>query len=132
MDSILETIKKMLGLAKDFTAFDTDIIVHINSAMMVLNQLGVGPSKPFSIKNYSETWDDFLKSKNVELVKSYIYIEVRLLFDPPSNSFLVNALEKQKDEYEWRLTCQAEEYQDDDQNTITPISNEEIDRMFGF
>lgn len=130
--SILSTIKKMLGIAEDYDAFDTDVIVNINSVLMILNQLGVGPEKPFIIYGPNEKWSDFV-DKDVELVKSYIYLKVRLMFDPPSNSFLVSSMEKQISEYEWRLNVQVE----DNKTTETPpecnierISEEEIDKWF--
>lgn len=107
-ESILLTIKKMLGIAGDDTAFDTDVIVCINSAIMTANQLGVGDDG-FVITGPDETWEDFVGSnKNLESIKLYIYIGVRLAFDPPANSFVVNSLEKQRDELTWRLNVQAE------------------------
>lgn len=104
MDSILQTIKKMLGPDVSCNIFDTDIIVHINSAFSTLNQLGVGPSDGFVIADGTATWSDFIPDKkNIEFVKSYVYLKVRLIFDPPSSSAVLTAIEKQISELEWRI-----------------------------
>lgn len=109
-DSILNTIKKMLGMDAEYTAFDTDIIVHINSCFMKLNQLGVGPKTPFIITGKDETWTSFFGGKgDVEAAKTYIYINVKLVFDPPTSSFVVEALKEMEKEYEWRLMAQVEQ-----------------------
>lgn len=108
VDSILNTIKKLVGLDKDYGAFDIDLIVAINSAFMILNQLGVGPLRPFSIKGSDETWEQFSRNiEFIELVKSYIYLRTRLVFDPPSTGVLHEAIERQISEFEWRLMVQA-------------------------
>lgn len=107
-DSILLTIKKMLGLGSDYGVFDTDVIVGINSAIFVLTQLGIGPEEGFTICGPGETWEEFIgDSKQFEAVKSYIYIKTRLIFDPPTNSFLLDAFNKQAQEFEWRLNENA-------------------------
>lgn len=109
MDSIFLTIKKMLGVDRDFDGFDTDIIIGINSSLMNLNQIGVGPVEAFIITGQDETWSDFLESTtNLEGAKMYVYLKTRLSFDPPSNSFLVEAINKQISELEWRLNTQVE------------------------
>lgn len=109
MESILVTIKKMLGIDDEYEHFDQDIIVNINTVFMVLNQLGVGPLGGFFIRDKTKTWDEYLMTEtNLESVKTYIYLRVRLLFDPPSNSFLVEAIKGQIAEIEWRLNVQAE------------------------
>lgn len=108
MESILTSIKKLLGPEESYDHFDTDIIIHINSALMVLNQLGVGPVDGFSISDKEAVWTDFVPEKNVEAVKTYVYLKVRLIFDPPQSSFLVAAIEKQITELEWRLNVKAE------------------------
>lgn len=107
-ESILLTIKKMLGLDEAYEAFDTDVIIHINTVLMTLNQLGVGPKYGFSITGKSETWGQFTDKKNLEAIKSYIYLKVRILFDPPSNSFTISAFEEQAREFEWRIVTQVE------------------------
>lgn len=110
MDSILTSIKKLLGIQEDYTHFDPEIIVHINSVFVILNQLGVGPDEVFSISDDTTTWNQFLTDgKEIKLVESYMYLRVRLLFDPPANSFLVNSIEKQIEEFEFRQLVQAEE-----------------------
>ena len=109
MDSILTSIKKMLGIAEEYTPFDIDIILHINSVFMILNQLGVGPSSGFRIEDDSATWSDFTEDKlDVEAVKSYIYLKVRLLFDPPSSSAAIESINRLISELEWRLNMAAE------------------------
>jgi len=109
MNSILDTIKKMLNIDTGLYAFDTEIIVHINSALMTLNQLGVGPDACYSITGSNETWSDFLGvSPDFEAVKSYIYLKVKMVFDPPPSSYALDALKRQADDYEWRLNIQAE------------------------
>lgn len=109
-DSILLTVKKMLGIAEEYLAFDIDLIVNINSVFLTLNQLGVGPTSPYSIKGLEETWSDFLGEQRDKLagVETYVYLKTRLLFDPPTNSFLVDAIQKQCNELEWRLNTQVE------------------------
>lgn len=110
MDSILQSIKKMLGPTEDYTYFDSDIVIHINSVLMILNQLGVGPKQGFFITGESETWSDYLgdNAGKIELVKSYIYLKVKLIFDPPTTGVLHEAMERQIQEFEWRLNVQAE------------------------
>lgn len=109
MTSILDTIKKMLGIESADTAFDTDIIVNINTAFMVLNQLGVGPSSIFSITDKDDTWESFFGTGEiVEAVKTYIYFKVKIAFDPPTISTVLEALKNQISEYEWRLNVNAE------------------------
>jgi len=109
MTSILDTIKKMLGIESADTAFDTDIVVNINAAFMVLNQLGVGPSTIFAITDKTQTWSSFFGTGEVvEAVKTYIYFKVRLAFDPPTISSVLEALNRQIAEYEWRLNVNAE------------------------
>lgn len=108
-DSILNTIKKMLGIEPDYTAFDTDISVHINTALMILNQLGIGRSEGVVVDGPETSWDAlFLGRTDLAMVKSYIYHRVRLTFDPPQNSFVTAAIEKQITEFEWRVNVQAE------------------------
>ena len=110
-ESILTSIKKLLGITEDYEHFDQDIIMHINSVMMVLNQIGVGPKNCFSIKDKISTWSDFLSDEtNLESVKTYIYLTVRLLFDPPSNSQVVESINRMANEFEWRLNVAAESF----------------------
>ena len=111
MENILDSIKKLLGIDETDLNFDQELIMHINSVFMVLNQLGVGPVEGFKISSNEEIWTDFVGTRlDLESVKSYIYLKVRLLFDPPQNSFLVGSIEKQIEEHEWRLQVQVEPY----------------------
>lgn len=104
MDSILTSIKKLLGIVEEDTSFDRDLIMHINSVFMILQQLGVGPDAGFSITDDSETWGEYLSSNDsIEAVKSYIYLKVRLLFDPPTSSSVMEACKQNIAELEWRL-----------------------------
>lgn len=109
MESILTSIKKMLGIEEEYTHFDPDIIMHINSTFMTLNQLGVGPQPGFSISDKSTIWDEYVDpSMDFEGVKTFIFLKVRLIFDPPSTSFVIDAMERQIKELEWRLNIRAE------------------------
>lgn len=108
-DSILDSTKKILGLDAGYTAFDLDVITHINSALSALSQLGVGPEEGFMITDSSSTWAELLGDNlNYNIAKSYIYLRVRMLFDPPNTSFLNKALEDQLRELEWRLSIHRE------------------------
>lgn len=108
-DSILTSIKKLLGITEEYTHFDADIIIHINGVFMILSQLGVGSEEGFTISDASAVWSDFLPDgSNLELVKTYMYQKVKLLFDPPSSSTVMDALKRSVDEFEWRLNVQAE------------------------
>ena len=104
-ESILTSTKKLLGIAEDYPHFDTDIIVHINSVFTVINQLGIGPKEGFAISGKEELWSDFIEyPKMYEMVKTYVYLRVRLLFDPPQSSALIEAINRQVNELEWRLS----------------------------
>ena len=108
-ESILVSIKKLLGIAEDYNYFDQDIIMHINAALMILTQLGVGPSEGFLITDDSSTWSDFIKnSDNLGSIQSYVYMKVKLMFDPPQNSFTVDSMTKLVNELEWRLNVAAD------------------------
>lgn len=110
MESILTSIKKLLGITEDYKQFDADIIAHINSVFADLNQMGVGPSNGFSIWDDTAIWDDFI-SDNVLLsqVKSYVYLRVKILFDPNSvGSSTLASYERQIAQWEWRLNVAAE------------------------
>lgn len=111
MDKILTSVKKVLGIESGYTHFDSDIILFINSALMSLNQLGIGPPTGFSILGIEESWVDLVgTSKNIESVKAFVYLKVRLLFDPPTSSFVLDSMERQMRELEWRLNVQVEKY----------------------
>jgi hypothetical protein len=106
--SILTTTKKLLGIEEEYEHFDQDITVHINSALFNLNQLGVGLAG-FSITNKEDAWEDFLEErKDLNAVKTYVYLKVKLVFDPPQMGYFVDAIKDQCKELEWRLNVQAE------------------------
>jgi hypothetical protein len=110
--SILTSTKKILGIAEDYTVFDLDIITHINSAFSTLTQLGVGPAEGFMIDDAEAVWPDFIvEDFQYNSVKSYVFLKVRQLFDPPQTSYLITAMEKQIQELEWRLNAHREETQ---------------------
>lgn len=108
-NSILTSTKKILGVDESYTAFDVDIITHINSVFNTLNDLGIGPAEGFMIEDATANWSDFLGTDvNLNSVKTYMYLRVRMLFDPPTTSYLINALNEQKKELEWRLNSRRE------------------------
>lgn len=106
--SILSETKKVLGIEEDYDIYDPDVIMHINSAFMILNQLGVGPKQTFSISSKDEVWNQFGSPSTVATVKSYLWATVKLAFDPPPTSFAQTALENIKKEFEWRLHVAAD------------------------
>jgi hypothetical protein len=109
--SILTSTKKVLGLDESYTVFDEDIIMHINTAFSTLTQLGVGPPEGFMIENATAEWDDFIIDNDLQYnsVKSYVFLRVRQLFDPPQTSYLIAATDQQIKELEWRLNVHREE-----------------------
>ena len=108
-DSILETIRKMLGPDSTYTYFDPDIIVLINSAISTLVQLGVGPVEGFSITSNHETWSDLLDGyDNLEMVKEYVYLRVKVVFDPPNSGYVLDAYKNEIKELEWRINSQVD------------------------
>lgn len=108
-EGILTSIKKMLGIDDEYTPFDVDVLIHINNAFMTLCQMGIGPKEGFNVTGYEETWSDFLTNK-VMLggVKTWVYLQVKMLFDPPVNSFVMDAYKTQAEQILWRLNVQAE------------------------
>lgn len=108
-ESILDSIKKPLGLTADYDVFDADIVMHINSVFTALHQLGIGPPEGFMIEDANATWDTFLRGDVLfNSVKTYIYLKVKLVFDPPGTSFVITSIEKQIAELEWRLNQHRE------------------------
>lgn len=104
MESILNSIKKMLGPDAEYDHFDPDIIMHINTVFMVLQQLGVGPKEGFYIEDDTTTWAEYLVDPTkLQMVKTYMYLKVKLVFDPPTSSTVMNAITQSINEYEWRL-----------------------------
>lgn len=109
MESILTSIKKLLGITEECEDFDQDIIIHINTVFTILNQLGVGPTEGFYISDKSRTWDEFISNKiYFESVKTYVYLKVRLIFDPPLSSAVSEAMKQMISELEFRLLAAAE------------------------
>lgn len=108
MESILTSIKKLLGITEEYEHFDADIIMHINSVFMILTQLGVGPSEGFSIKDKTTTWNEFVSDNQLESVKSYMHMKVKLMFDPPLSSAVMECMNRMISEFEWRLNVAAE------------------------
>ena len=109
MDSILTSIKKILGIYEEDTSFDVDIIMHINTVFMILRQMGIGPSEGYSIRDRYDMWTDYLSDTSlIESVKTYIALKVRLIFDPPASSTMIEAMNRTISELEWRLNVQAD------------------------
>ena len=109
MESILTSIKKLLGPEEEYEDFDTEIIININTAFARLRQLGVGPVKGFYIEDKSKVWSDFIEDETkFHAVKTYIYLKVKLVFDPPTSSALIEAINRQISELEWSLNVEAE------------------------
>lgn len=111
--SILVDISKLLGVQVSEDYFNPDIIIHINSALNRLCQIGIGPDTPYKITGTSETWNDFIPGSDYENVKTYIFIYVKLIFDPPTSGFVTEAYKAEKAELEWRMNVQAENAKDD-------------------
>lgn len=104
MDSILTSIKQMLGVAADDTSFDLELVIHINNALYILDQLGIGPDGGLKIHDATETWSlIFGSGVDTDMAKQVVYFRVRMSFDPPQSSFLLESMKKQCDELEWRL-----------------------------
>lgn len=127
-DSILDSTKKILGIDASYTAFDVDIIMHINSVFSTLNQLGIGPVAGFMILDSTSKWEDFLGvDPNLNAVKTYVFMRVRLVFDPPGTSYHITAIEKQIQELEWRLNTQREgESWTSPVTSLTPVLEEPV------
>lgn len=120
MESILISIKKLLGIMPEYTSFDEDIIVHINTAFAMLNQLGVGPKEGFMIVDENSEWGEYTNQTNLNMVKTYIYLKVRLLFDPPTSTALIESINRTLSELEWRIFLEG-----DPKPEEVPPSNEE-------
>ena len=109
MGSVLNTIKQMIGIHPDYKQFDNAITGHINSVLMILRQLGIGPETPKSVTSDLDTWENIIGDvSNIEAVKTYMALKVQLLFDPPSSSFVLEAKNRQAAELEWRLNVQVD------------------------
>lgn len=110
-DSILNSVKKQLGLEPSYDSFDSDIIMNINSAIATLSQLGVGPEYGYIVTGQQDTYMDYLGDSEpmFQWVKMYLYLKTRLGFDPPSNSFVLQSMKDQVSELEWRMKIRNEE-----------------------
>lgn len=110
MYSILNDVKKALGIDEDYKVFDSDIIMHINAVLGTLNQLGVGPRSGFRISDENTLWSDYLTyGEEIEEVKSYMYLRVRLLWDPPDRGGVLTSFKEQIDQLEWRIVVKVDE-----------------------
>lgn len=119
MDSVLTSIKKTLGIVEEYTHFDEDLIMHINSVLLILNQIGVGPPEGFSIKDEFSVWEDFIpESQKLEFVKSYVYMKVKLLFDPPISSAVLESTNQMISELEWRIQVATDPITDEREEKI--------------
>lgn len=124
--SILKSTKKILGVAPEYTAFDLDILTHLNSALSTLTELGIGPAAGFMVEDDTAVWSDFLGTDlRFNSARTYVYLKVRLAFDPPSTSFAITAFEKQIQELEWRLNTTREGDSWTDPNPPVLLSLEE-------
>lgn len=109
-NSILKSVKKTLGLAPEYTAYDEDILLFTNGALAILTQLGVGPEDGVMLEDDLLDWDTFLGDDRIyNMVKPFVCLKVRLAFDPPATSFAINAIEGQLEEMEWRISNRREE-----------------------
>lgn len=109
-ESILASIKKLLNVDLEDPSFDTDIVVLINGEFMTLQQLGIGPEEGFSISGYEANWTDFFNDQRIiDTVKTYTYMRVRMIFDPPASSVVADAINSRIAELEWRLNVWAEQ-----------------------
>lgn len=109
MESILTSVKKVLGITEDYTHFDEDLIMHINSVFMILTQIGVGPEEGYRIEDDTNTWDEFTDDDvTLEAIKSYVPLKVKLLFDPSASSSVTESINRMISEFEWRLYIAAD------------------------
>jgi hypothetical protein len=126
-ESILTSTKKILGLEEDYTAFDFDVMTHINTAFSKLNQLGVGPEQGFQIEDDTATWDAFLGSNlKYNMVKTYVCLVVRSFFDPPQSSIANTMMKEQIEQFEWRISILREETDWVDPDPDVPDSDDEL------
>lgn len=126
-DSILNSVKKVLGISPADTAFDEDVLMHVNSAFSTLHQLGLGPDEGFFITDAEPKWDDFIEDRpHIQSVKTYVCLKVRIVFDPPTSSFVMNALQEQIKEHEVRLNIERERTEWNDPDPTNPDLPEDI------
>lgn len=108
MSSILQTIKKLLGIAPEETAFDTDIMLHINTTFAILNQLNIGPPEGFRISDSTEVWSDYETTLNLAMVETFIHLKVKLIFDPPASNAVIESINRTLSELEFRLYIEGD------------------------
>lgn len=116
--SILKTVKKLLGIPEDVDDFDKDIIIYINTVFSLVNQMGIGPLKCFSISGKDEKWSDFSERLDMEQFKTYVYLKVKMLFDPPVNSQLASSYNNTINELEFRISSLWDRYMNSDDEEI--------------
>lgn len=119
MESILDSIKKLLGITDEYKHFDVDIIMHINTAFLTLQQLGVGPKEGYSIQDEHDKWEDYLPlgEHRLESVKTYIYLKVKLAFDPPQSSSVTESYNRMISELEWRISVLVDELKKEEEES---------------
>lgn len=116
-ESILTSVKKLLGITEDYTVFDTDLIMHINSVFLNLSQLGVGPDEGFAITSAENQWSEYMASGTLlNAIKTYVYLKVRLLFDPPTSSSVADSMKNMISELEWRINVEGESNKEESEN----------------
>lgn len=116
-ESILTSIKKLLGIADDYTQFDADLIIHINTVLSILGQIGVGDEKRYSVVDKSTTWDTLIGYESkLDMVKTYVYLKVKLLFDPPQSSAVMEAINRTISELEWRILVATDPTENEEEN----------------
>ncbi len=116
-ESILTSIKKLLGIAEDYTQFDVDLIIHINTVLSILGQIGVGDEKRYSVVDKSTTWDTLIGYESkLDMVKTYVYLKVKLLFDPPQSSAVMEAINRTISELEWRILVATDPTENEEEN----------------
>lgn len=118
MDSILNTVKKLIGIPEDVKDFDNDLIIYINTVFTTLNQMGVGPLKCFKIKSAEEKWTDFSKRLDMEDLKTYVYLKVKMLFDPPANNQITTSYDNTIKELEFRIHSLWDKYMGTEEESI--------------
>lgn len=111
--TILQDIKNLIGIVPEYDAFDAQILICINAAFATLHQLGVGPDEGFTVDSTTD-WDEYVSTERLNFIKSYVCMKVRVMFDPPSSAFALDAINKQIAEYEWRINSEVECYGQED------------------
>lgn len=113
MNSILESVKTMLDIGVDDTAFDVDVIFGINTCFAILQQIGLGPKEGFNVVDNTQEWSDYIEGPMMSMVQQYVYLKTKVIFDPPNNSFLLTTYNERIAELEWRLKITTDGVFDD-------------------